>query len=174
MKVVSEHGCGFELNSKYDNDNILFYTSGLTKYGKKEVCYLFNPNSVMHFDFARDMIAGIASSMAEGEHYNLRTVQMITDDNNKLIHAFRLFKSYKYRKMVEIKYLTDPEDRIVYPLDGNVYLFNPNVDEWIRFDKLVYVSFKGDTVKGFDDFELIHIDGDKTNCKLDNLKLAIC
>ena len=173
MQVISQHGCSFSLECKYEDEGILFYTSGLIKYGKKEICYLFKLNSVMHFEFARDMVAGIASSMAEGEQYHLKSVQIITDDNDKLIHAFRLFKSYKYKKMLEIKYLADPKERIIYPLDGNIYLFNPNVDEWIRFDKLVYVSFKKDTVENFDDFELIHIDGDKTNCCLDNLRLVV-
>ena len=45
-----------------------------------------------------------------------------------------------------------------------------------RVDKAVYVTFKGNDLKGIqndEDWDLVHLDGDLENCALDNLELVV-
>lgn len=67
----------------------------------------------------------------------------------------------------KLKYLFEKGSYPFYP--------HPKNGDKIRADKLCYVTFKGDTLKGLseDDWDLIHLDGSYENCALDNLELVI-
>ena len=67
--------------------------------------------------------------------------------------------------------------KLKYLFEEMPYMFySDEYDESeVRVDKLVYTSFKFDTLKGLseDDWELIHLDGDFKNNALDNLELVV-
>lgn len=153
------------------------YTKGMKKFGLKELLIDYDP-LMIDDKVAEKILREIGEQMYEGEIFDLGKAHYI-DDKDHLKHVFHLRKTLMNGKLyLEVEYFT--ERMFVWPMhdgfgDGYTYLFNGLTGDWIRLDKLVYCTFNGspEGTKSFDDFNLIHVDGDKMNNALDNLRLVM-
>lgn len=153
------------------------YTNGMKRFGLKELLIEYDP-LMIDDKVAEKILREIGDQMYKGEIFDLRKTHYI-DDKDHLKHVFQLHKALMKGKMfLEVDYFI--ETMFTWPMhdgygDGYTYLFNGLTGDWIRLDKLVYCTFnempKG--AESFDDFDLIHIDGNKMNNALDNLRLAM-
>ena len=168
----------YEIKTKYLSDHeILIYTRDLPKYKCKDLFFNFKDDEDLSLDFVITFIGEVAASMIDGEKYSLNALHQIIDgdDHGFLTHVFSLKKKKLFgADALRVQYCLN--EMVTCAKDGYTYIFNPNANKWIRVDKLVYVTFNSDEIeekvkdgKTDDDFDIIHIDGDKTNNRLDNL-----
>ena len=153
------------------------YTKGMKRFGLRELLIEYDP-AMIDDKVAEKILLEIGEKMYEGEIFDPRKTHYI-DDKDHLKHVFDLHKTLMDGKLfLEVEYFT--ETMFTWPMhdgygDGYTYLFNGLTGNWIRLDKLVYCTFNGtpEGTESFDDFDLIHIDGNKMNNALDNLRLVV-